>query len=977
MASFYKCIRGDSSDCNMSSTRIMDSKLREAEGFGEDNSGKKKSKFKSFKKFFGKRKRKETLPSMGTSRLKPCQSTSDVMASESAHISYDSEDELENHKGVMGSRALSHDSIFIPEAAQEPCRRVRVFSQENISDRIRTLQLKLQHNLKLGPPPPPSGILVKRVDDAGASSEDDGLPRSPPEMSLIHEVLGSNTTRFSDSHKHLSSLSLAGTGSEEEEQVTSGPSSRPRSTEGQLFPKHESAKTRSPRTSDSSISPAADFDTPPKYSTCLDNSAAKHKLLIKPRNQRSSRMQRFSLTQSESLNDLSCTPEEEEHDGREILTDLTDEILNTSHQDLSGSTAVTCDMPSLQRAEIPADFSYCLRQTDERPSSLQFTAESAIRQKVLLPENNPELCQTAQELTYLASDYPSPLEPKENSITWSGIQNREMQRERKCSETLNISMGNVYEVSNDIMNRENKQLPSVPLINKMLSEGDAPTHQDISSCLEGSKDKGQKDKISVETFCNMEEKRESAVFSGSCKQLPEGPSQHVSQSALSQAGACAAWSPEKKSIQEPAVSNEENNQSLIQRETILERKGEKAATGPIALRKFSVSSAWERPRTSSFHLKESSEYESLLNSRLSLPKPNLLQNEKSKEEVQMGSDLQERKSRNKMRALLPESDCEITGHAMDKMVSGCVSQVADETSMPGDSSLVSQHQSSCEDKNPFQVKLRSTSLSLKYGDSSSTEAKGIKRYSAEFNVDKEGLASFLKGEKAQIKTTTDVNISVSLNANQTPKAKSPEQLNTKPPLPKKPILQNITNSNKEKQENGIKSPESRNEDRDLEKKLSPPQVPEKSVPSLVMTADSGRRIDSESKPAWITIARQKQRGMQQEQELNTEEKLVVQDMKSETEKANQEKERTEGSVKQQTDSIRNKFSDSATTSEEQRKETKSDVKEPLPRASFLSHHVSEISQCKKASHSAPDQPSWMELAKKKSQAWNDMPRIIK
>lgn len=68
---------------------------------------------------------------------------------------------------------------------------------------------------------------------------------------------------------------------------------------------------------------------------------------------------------------------------------------------------------------------------------------------------------------------------------------------------------------------------------------------------------------------------------------------------------------------------------------------------------------------------------------------------------------------------------------------------------------------------------------------------------------------------------------------------------------------------------------------------------EKSVPSLVMTADSGRRIDSESKPAWITIARQKQRGMQQEQELNTEEKLVVQDMKSETEKANQEKERTE------------------------------------------------------------------------------------
>lgn len=45
------------------------------------------------------------------------------------------------HKGIMGSRALSHDSIFILETGQEPARPVRVFSQENISDRIRALQV--------------------------------------------------------------------------------------------------------------------------------------------------------------------------------------------------------------------------------------------------------------------------------------------------------------------------------------------------------------------------------------------------------------------------------------------------------------------------------------------------------------------------------------------------------------------------------------------------------------------------------------------------------------------------------------------------------------------------------------------------------------------------------------------------------------------------------------------------------------------
>lgn len=77
-------------------------------------------------------------------------------------------------------------------------------------------------------------------------------------------------------------------------QVTLGPSSRSHSTDGQLFPRHGSAKTGAPQISDSTISPAANFDNPPELSSCLDNSAAKHKLLIKPRNQRSSKMRRFS-----------------------------------------------------------------------------------------------------------------------------------------------------------------------------------------------------------------------------------------------------------------------------------------------------------------------------------------------------------------------------------------------------------------------------------------------------------------------------------------------------------------------------------------------------------------------------------------------------------------------------------------------------------------------------------------------------------
>lgn len=50
----------------------------------------------------------------------------------------------------MGNRALSHDSIFIPEAGQDPARPVRVFSQENVCDRIKALQVSVSWTVSRG-----------------------------------------------------------------------------------------------------------------------------------------------------------------------------------------------------------------------------------------------------------------------------------------------------------------------------------------------------------------------------------------------------------------------------------------------------------------------------------------------------------------------------------------------------------------------------------------------------------------------------------------------------------------------------------------------------------------------------------------------------------------------------------------------------------------------------------------------------------
>ncbi|KGL79448.1 Uncharacterized protein KIAA1211-like, partial [Tinamus guttatus] len=417
------------------------------------------------------------------------------------------------------------------------------------------------------------------------------------------------------------------------------------------------------------------------------------------------------------------------------------------------------------------------------------------------------------------------------------------------------------------------------------------------------------------------------------------------------------------------------------------KKAEKAVNELDALRKFSVSSARERPRTRSLHFPESSTGENPLNTRFFLSKAKTsLRNEMWKD-LQVPSDPGERKDSDKNRTLLPEGSSENTGQSAETLA-GCVSQAVDAGPVSSDSSVVSQSQPDCEDKSPFQVKLRSTSLSLKFGDNSSHESKGVKRYSEEFNLENEGLTSFPKGEKAQIRRTNDTNIGGSLNDNIKSKAKSSDQISGKPPLPKKPVLQNITvpntNASREKQDKVTErgSLPSCNRYTALNAFSALHCLKNKrSVPSLGTAGDSGREPDIPTEPAWISIARQKQRGPHQEQELNRE-KLAPPDIKSDTEKHNKEKERTEGLVKQHWS--RPSHIAPKTFSEELRNETKSEKKELLLRTNSLSHSVpgapvdkEEASQVKKAGAAVAAQPSWMELAKKKAQAWSDMPQIIK
>ncbi|XP_028810447.1 uncharacterized protein KIAA1211-like isoform X2 [Denticeps clupeoides] len=291
----------------------MESNSGESDGNTEELTGRKKSRFKALKtRLFGKLKRKDS-----EGLMKQSQSASDMTAPQRGREGYDSEEDFLYPKGTLGSRALSHDSIFLADQTQSSAEPTRVLSQENVHDKIKALQLKLQQqNLRLGPAP--LRIPTKRFEDSGTTSEDDGLPNSPPEVSFQDGPTRGAPYKFPD--RHHSSLSLAGTGSEEEEQAPSWSLSRPLSPVSCL-----SSPPSSPIPPAVPDSLGIDFSSPAQFTPSLDTSAARHRMAVKPRKQRASNKGKRGpatvyRSRSESMHDLSITLSE----GEELVDEVID-----------------------------------------------------------------------------------------------------------------------------------------------------------------------------------------------------------------------------------------------------------------------------------------------------------------------------------------------------------------------------------------------------------------------------------------------------------------------------------------------------------------------------------------------------------------------------------------------------------------------------------------------------------------------------
>ncbi|KAM9274116.1 acrosomal protein KIAA1210 homolog isoform 2-T2 [Morus bassanus] len=335
----------------------------------EECTGKKKSKFQTFKNFFAKKKRKEPPPPRGESNLKPSQSSSDVSISvldtTALHLPKEA-----GPKGSMGNKALSHDSVFIFESAPGNVAG-DMLSQENIPGRVKTLQLQLEQNIRLGSPP--LVITGKKLEDAGAVSEDDGLPRSPPEISTLHEVLTDSPSKSSNPVQRHSSLSLGGTDSEDE-QIPSGASSRPISP--------SSSATQGASGSRGSSFLPVDFTVPASPLGCLDTSAARHRIAINPRKQKGFTNKNQQPPQVEQLENEACLPAAPEKKGNS--TELIE-----SDQHKSDWEGLSAQVGHCTKGSGSKEMSGVKSPTDAACDSHDFTlvAEDSCAARLLLQED--------------------------------------------------------------------------------------------------------------------------------------------------------------------------------------------------------------------------------------------------------------------------------------------------------------------------------------------------------------------------------------------------------------------------------------------------------------------------------------------------------------------------------------------------------------------------------------------------------------
>ncbi|KAG7488860.1 hypothetical protein MATL_G00038980 [Megalops atlanticus] len=207
----------------------------------------RQGKFQPFRKLFGKRKKKVSESSFEEAKLRDNQPNGDVCNGLSS-------EEEETHQ---------HLSVIVAEEAVTG----QTMSQDNVSDKVRNLQRQIAQSIRFGPKPAP----LRESEGAAGSSDEEEALRSP--VQVLAQVEAEPAQSEGDQGGVSQPVqAAAGSGT---------PVKSPRSR-----------RALPPGGTIESIN----LDAIPASVSRLDNTAARHKLSVKPKNQRVSRKHR-RLTQ--------------------------------------------------------------------------------------------------------------------------------------------------------------------------------------------------------------------------------------------------------------------------------------------------------------------------------------------------------------------------------------------------------------------------------------------------------------------------------------------------------------------------------------------------------------------------------------------------------------------------------------------------------------------------------------------------------
>ncbi|EPY86480.1 hypothetical protein CB1_000310005 [Camelus ferus] len=230
---------------------------------------KKGGKFQPFKKLFGRRKKKGTSVSRegsaGQKSRSPPSVSNGTLSSDEEIL----EDSLRSLPAFscLTEALLGHDLPyfqFLPDTQH-------LLHHAQLRHAIR----QLGKNIKFGQPPP-TAIPTKKADSGEARLEEDPFLTSPMEtVTQQDSILSDPENKTSETPSSPSPLNLPGARSEMEEKVAPLKPSRPK--------RHFSS---------AGTIESVNLDAIPLAIARLDNSAAKHKLSVKPKNQRVSKKHR-------------------------------------------------------------------------------------------------------------------------------------------------------------------------------------------------------------------------------------------------------------------------------------------------------------------------------------------------------------------------------------------------------------------------------------------------------------------------------------------------------------------------------------------------------------------------------------------------------------------------------------------------------------------------------------------------------------